>query len=92
MHCGEAATKTGHPINTSTLTSGASGRVAPLFAKRWEARAGHLETVIQDATTHEPVAWFPERLGQITAHPHRPLWAGFAGTHLCLIELVDMET
>ena len=48
------------------------------------------ETVIEEAGSGTAVAWFPTPLRLLTPHPtlERLLWAGAAGNHLYLLELL----
>jgi WD40 repeat protein len=55
----------------------------------WVAAARKLETVIQDATTGEALAWFPAALRHLSTHPSGRIWAGAAGHHLYLFTLEE---
>lgn len=55
------------------------------FPLRALARA--VETVVEQADTGKPVAWFPAYLRSIVTHPSGRTWAGAAGNYLCLISL-----
>jgi len=62
----------------------------PSFA--WRALSRTLETVIEDATTGEAVAWFPAALLPITTHPGGRAWASAVGNHLQLLKLEGAES
>jgi WD40 repeat protein len=47
------------------------------------------ETVIEDASTGSPVAWFPAALGSVTTHPSESVWAGGVRNYLCLVRLEE---
>jgi len=64
-------------IGSSAITAGLPFRVL----------TRGLETVIEEAATGRPVAWFPYALKHIATHPSGLLWAGAAGSHLYLLRL-----
>ena len=51
------------------------------------ALAQDLKTVVERAETSKPVASFPIELCHIVTHPCGRIWAGAAGSYLCLIAL-----
>jgi hypothetical protein len=53
----------------------------------WRAIAHTLETVIEDAATRQPLAWFPLSLDPLATHPSRRAWAGGVADYLCLFTL-----
>jgi WD40 domain-containing protein len=54
----------------------------------WRAILRGLETVIEDAATGRPTAWFlPVALHLIGTSPASRTWAGGVGNYLCLIQL-----
>ncbi|MBI4517167.1 MAG: hypothetical protein HY699_15280 [Deltaproteobacteria bacterium] len=48
-----------------------------------------LETVIEDAATAAPVAWFPVPLDHISTFPDSRAWVGASANHLYIITLED---
>ena len=66
--------------DAATIAGGA--RAFPLRAV-WRA----LETVMEDAATGEPVAWFPAALNRIATHPYGCAWAGAVANHVQIITL-----
>ena len=55
----------------------------------WRAIARGLETVIEDAVTGRPIAWFPVAFGHITTHPSGRQWVGTSrnSNHVYLFNL-----
>jgi WD40 repeat protein len=53
----------------------------------WRALGRGLETVIEDASTGQGVAWFPEALRDITTHPAGRTWAGVVRQHVYILVL-----
>lgn len=51
-----------------------------------------LDTIVETATTDEPVALFPVALSKITTHPSGCKWAAADGNHVYLLELVGDAT
>jgi hypothetical protein len=45
------------------------------------------ETVVQHATSLQPLAWLPEALAHLCTHPFGRIWAGGVGNYLCLFTL-----
>jgi hypothetical protein len=62
----------------------AGGKAVPF---PWQAVRQAPDTVIEPAAGGEPFAWFPVRLGDITAHPSGRAWAGSVDKHLYIIQL-----
>ncbi len=50
-----------------------------------------LETVIEDAATAAPIAWFPVPLDHISTFPNGRAWVGTSGNHLYIITLEGGE-
>jgi len=48
-----------------------------------------LETVIEEAATPAPVAWFPVPLDHIKTFPNGRAWVGTSANHLYIISLED---
>ncbi len=68
-----------------------SGDVAAIAAgpescQKWALARG-LETVIDDAETGRPIAWFPVALDCINTHLGGRMWAGAGGHHVYLLQL-----
>jgi WD40 repeat protein len=58
----------------------------PAVSRYW-AISHNSETMIVNSADGEEIAFFPVALHDLTTHPSGRLWAGFAGTHLYLIQL-----
>jgi hypothetical protein len=56
-------------------------------AFRWRTAMHGFETVIEAESTGEGVAWWPIRLDHIARHSSARIWAGVAGSYLCLFTL-----
>lgn len=69
------------------LSIAAGSEVFPYRALR-----RRLETVIEDALTAVPVAWFPIPLTRIMTHPSGRIWAGVENNHLRIVALEGGET
>lgn len=53
----------------------------------WHAIFQGPETVIEEAATGQPAAWFPAAPYNIATSPAAHTWAGAVGNYLCLIQL-----
>jgi WD40 repeat protein len=53
----------------------------------YRALAQGMETVIEDAKTSRPIAWFPMWLRGISTHHGCRMWAGASANHIYLLQL-----
>ena len=53
----------------------------------WTALRQKMETTIQQATSQQSLAWFPESIYHLCTHSSARIWAGSAGSYLCLFKL-----
>lgn len=78
-----------HSLPGSAVSGRAWADVEAIAAgpSRFPFRALHrgLETVIEDAATAAPVAWFPVPLDHIKTFPNGRAWVGTSANHLYII-------
>jgi WD40 repeat protein len=53
----------------------------------WIALSQTLETIVLEAASQQPLAWFPESIAHLCTHPSGRIWAGCVGSYLCLFTL-----
>ena len=70
--------------NSDVGATAVDGEIRPFCSLKHDG-----ETVIRDAATGTPAAWFPTALDNISTHPFESVWAGGIDSYLCLIRLED---
>jgi hypothetical protein len=60
---------------------------ASAWSSPWRARRSTLESVIEDSSTGQPVAWLPTVVDKIVPHPSGRTWPGAVDNYVCLFTL-----
>jgi len=58
----------------------------------WRSLETPMETVVEDVSTGQKLAWFPKRLNAIVTQPSSCIWAGGLDYHLYIVELTGLST
>ena len=58
----------------------------------WRSLETPMETVVEDVSTGQKLAWFPKRLNAIVTQPSSCIWAGGLDYHLYIVELIGLST